>query len=350
MAVSRSAAARGPGPCARSGTSRTRQGCGGGRGRLPRVARRPRRRGPPRGPGRRLRARAAGPRRRRTPDPGGQPTEALRPPTNPPSVGALIVVRTARALRRNRGSGDASGGQPCPRAPAACPPGRCVRRTASRSTSSSTLALGVLRRQPSRPGQGRQPVQGRPEHLGEQPRVDAVPGDLAEGLQQGGEGVLQRLRGVLLRVRQAAVELEQGVVDRRVACGEVEVGAGEGGDPGARAVRGGGRGPHRRGQFGGALQGDGADDLALAAEVAVEDGPGVGHEGCGPTSGRTVPRLRRRLQWSSKLVDQVRRAAWASMATFTRAAKAAGSVTARSARTLRSTSTSASFSPLMNRL
>lgn len=54
-------------------------------------------------------------------------------------------------------------------------------------------ALGVLRREPSRPGQGGQSVQGRPERLGEQCRVDAVPGDLAEVLQQGGEGVLQRL-------------------------------------------------------------------------------------------------------------------------------------------------------------
>jgi hypothetical protein len=43
--------------------------------------------------------------------------------------------------------------------------------------------LGVLRRQPSRPRQRRQPVQGRPEHLGEQRRMDPVAGDLAEALQ-----------------------------------------------------------------------------------------------------------------------------------------------------------------------
>ncbi|MFF1402517.1 anthrone oxygenase family protein [Streptomyces sp. NPDC058294] len=69
--------------------------------------------------------------------------------------------------------------------------------------------------------------------------------------------------------------MEQGVVDRRVVLGEVEVGAGEGGDPLARAVCSGGRGTHRCGQLGGAFQGDGADDLALAAEVAVEDGLAV---------------------------------------------------------------------------
>ncbi|WP_234315325.1 DUF1772 domain-containing protein, partial [Streptomyces globisporus] len=57
-------------------------------------------------------------------------------------------------------------------------------------------------------------------------------------------------RGSFPRVRQAAVELEEGVVDRRVVLGEVEVGAGEGGAPLARAVGGGGRGAHRRGQFG----------------------------------------------------------------------------------------------------
>src|SRR4029079_13622099 len=102
------------------------------------------------------------------------------------------------------------------------------------------------------PGQGRETVQGCPERLGEQARVDAVPGDLAEGLKECGEGVLERFRGVLLGVCEAAVECEDGVVDRWVACGEVEVGAREGGDPGAWAVRGGGRGPHRRGHLGGA--------------------------------------------------------------------------------------------------
>jgi hypothetical protein len=105
--------------------------------------------------------------------------------------------------------------------------------------------------------------------------VDAVTGDLAEGFEQGGEGVLEWLWGVLSRERQAGVELEHGVVDRRVARGEVEVGAGEGGDAGAGAIRGGGRGAHRGGHLGGAIEGDGADDLAFAAEVAVENGLAV---------------------------------------------------------------------------
>jgi hypothetical protein len=81
-------------------------------------------------------------------------------------------------------------------------------------------------------------VQGCPERLGEQARVDAVPGDLAEGLDECGKGVLEMCRGVLLGVCEAAAELEQGVVDRRVTCGEVEEGTGQGGDPQTTSPRG----------------------------------------------------------------------------------------------------------------
>lgn len=172
-----------------------------------------------------------------------------------------------------------------------CRPG--VRRVRPRRAGPPAARLCARRPpgQPSRPGQGRQPVQGRPEHLGEQRRVDSFPGDLTERLRQGGEGVLQGLRGLLVGERQSAVELEHGVVDRRIALGEVEVGAGEGGDPGARAVRGAGRGPQRGGHLGGALQGDGADDLALAAEVAVEDGLAVLDALGEPAGGDRVPAL-----------------------------------------------------------
>ncbi|RPK57254.1 hypothetical protein EES44_25970 [Streptomyces sp. ADI96-15] len=76
-------------------------------------------------------------------------------------------------------------------------------------------------------------MQGCPEHLGEQSRVDTVADDLPEGLQQGGEGVLKGLGSVLPGERQAAVELEDRVVDRRVPGGEGEVRAGQSGDPGA---------------------------------------------------------------------------------------------------------------------
>ncbi len=134
-------------------------------------------------------------------------------------------------------------------------------------------------------------MQGRPEHLGEQSRVDAVPGDLPEAFQQGGEGVLQRLWGVVVREGQTAVELEHGVVDRRVAYGEFEVGAGERGDPGARPVGGRGRGPQRSGHLGSAFEGDGADDLALAAEVTVENGLAVFDALGEPAGGDRVPTL-----------------------------------------------------------
>lgn len=134
-------------------------------------------------------------------------------------------------------------------------------------------------------------MQGCPEQLGEQTRCDAVPGDLAEGLQQCGEGVFQRFRGVVLREREAAVELENGVVNRRVVLGEVEVRAGEGGDPGARTVHIEGRGPYRSRQFGGSLESDSADDLAFAAEVAVENGLAVLDAFGEPAGGDRVPAL-----------------------------------------------------------
>jgi hypothetical protein len=118
--------------------------------------------------------------------------------------------------------------------------------------------------------------------------MDAVPGDLAESLQQGGERVLERFRGVLLRVGQATVELEERVVDRRVALGEVEVAAGEGGDPGTGTVRVRRSGPQRGGQLGRACERDGADDLPFAAEVAV--GPSPAGTTKAPASSSPPPR------------------------------------------------------------
>ncbi|CAM5660524.1 hypothetical protein SALBM311S_09880 [Streptomyces alboniger] len=96
------------------------------------------------------------------------------------------------------------------------PAGTVCQTMASRFTSSSTL--GSVYSGGSRPARVRvaRPCRDAPEHLGEQSRVDAVPGDLAEAFQQRGESVLERFRGVLLCVRETAVELEDGVVDRRV--------------------------------------------------------------------------------------------------------------------------------------
>lgn len=100
--------------------------------------------------------------------------------------------------------------------------------------------------------------------------MDSVSGDVAEALQQSGEGVLDRYRGALVREDQAAVELEPRVVDRRVAVGEVEAGPGEGGDLGTRGPTAAGGGSQGRGRLGRGFEGDGADDLAPAAEVAAE--------------------------------------------------------------------------------
>jgi hypothetical protein len=113
-------------------------------------------------------------------------------------------------------------------------------------------------------------MQGCPEHLGEQPRGDAFPGDLAQGLRQGRERVLQWLRGVLLRVRQTAVELEQRVIDRGAALGEVEVGTSQNGHPLAGCSRRPSPSTSQPSSLG-TLEGDRTDDVALAPEVAVAD-------------------------------------------------------------------------------
>ena len=96
-----------------------------------------------------------------------------------------------------------------------------------------------------------------------------------------------------------------------------------------------------------------ADDEDLVEVRAVVEGRADGaraldDEGPFFSPGAGVPRRGDGPRWTLALTRS--EAAACSSATATRAVKAAGSVTARSARILRSTSTSAAFRPAMNRL